>query len=756
LKMDGEVEKDGDSGGGLSDKSGGDENSSLSKQSLKNLHETSGEKSAVSNSSGPTKTVDESIHPIDTDGGGQMESASTFIGPIKTDSVCSGPVEATSFNSGLMEALSANSGPVEAESASNEPLDREEAVKFKKLKLSHRRYRDKSQEDDRGEEEQIEEPEPPASSSSPEPSAAAMRSAAADSSSDAAGGVAAAVGTSSSDSEDSVIDLIHQSGGSSSSSQSGDEQTARERIFGRRMNADSSDSEDPDDNDEDQLRARLRVQETEEDKKMKAAAEKLLDKPLSSPTFNFTKDYLSSRADCRLVNDLQAKVRGSVDMVRRFQLHAKLEGHEGCVNALHFNATGTKIASGSDDLKIIIWDWARSKIITSFPTGHRENVFQSKFLPGDLLLTSCSRDGQVRLAQLCPAGSMRSTTKLAQHRGAAHKMALIKDAPFLVLSAGEDGQVISVDMREQQAEKLMLLKNEKGKKVPIYSIHNNPNKTNQFCTAGRDQYIRIFDRRYIGNHYHPFGNAVSGEVVKYCPKNLHSRDNIKAYITSAVFNYDGSEVIGSYSDEDVYMFETRLTEDDDYSRRYGGHRNNATVKSVNYFGSKSEYVISGSDCGNIFFWCKETEAIVNIFRGDDSGVVNVLEGHPSLPVLATSGLDEQVKVWMPNLPQLDCDEVKKAKTKRDYMLNAVHRNLCEREKGFADNDPMYGQILWRLIRNMRAGNRRRRRLDVVSGGNEDEDDDDDDDDDDEDGDEDGDEDDDSDDNGPAGPNCVQS
>ena len=43
-----------------------------------------------------------------------------------------------------------------------------------------------------------------------------------------------------------------------------------------------------------------------------------------------------------------------------------------------------------------------------------------------------------------------------------------------------------------------------------------------------------------------------------------------------------------------------------------------------------------------FSFNKETEAIVNIFRGDDSGVVNVLEGHPSLPVLATSGLDEQV------------------------------------------------------------------------------------------------------------------
>ena len=30
-----------------------------------------------------------------------------------------------------------------------------------------------------------------------------------------------------------------------------------------------------------------------------------------------------------------------------------------------------------------------------FNSGHKANVFQSKFLPGDLLITSCSRDGQV-------------------------------------------------------------------------------------------------------------------------------------------------------------------------------------------------------------------------------------------------------------------------------------------------------------------------------------------------------------------------
>ena len=78
-----------------------------------------------------------------------------------------------------------------------------------------------------------------------------------------------------------------------------------------------------------------------------------------------------------------------------------------------------------------------------------------------------------------------------------------------------------------------------------------------------------------------------------------------------------------------------------------GHRNSATVKGVNFYGPNSEFVISGSDCGNIFIWDKETRGIVKLMPGDDNGVVNVLEPHPSLPVLATSGLDDEVKIWLP-------------------------------------------------------------------------------------------------------------
>lgn len=48
------------------------------------------------------------------------------------------------------------------------------------------------------------------------------------------------------------------------------------------------------------------------------------------------------------------------------------------------------------------------------------------------------------------------------------------------------------------------------------------------------------------------------------------------------------------------------------------------MKSVNFYGPDDEFIVSGSDCGNIFLWSKETSAIVNMFHGDEGGVVRNL------------------------------------------------------------------------------------------------------------------------------------
>ena len=46
------------------------------------------------------------------------------------------------------------------------------------------------------------------------------------------------------------------------------------------------------------------------------------------------------------------------------------------------------------------------------------------------------------------------------------------------------------------------------------------------------------------------------------------------------------------------------------------------VKGVNFYGLQSEFVVSGSDCGHVFLWDKETEDIVQLMEGDHEGVVS--------------------------------------------------------------------------------------------------------------------------------------
>ena len=391
-------------------------------------------------------------------------------------------------------------------------------------------------------------------------------------------------------------------------------------------------------------------------------------KGISKPKHNFIHDLSSLQLGLKMAPSFSQRRCASVDLVKRLKLAYKLSGHEGCVNSLHFNQSGSKIASGSDDLNIIVWEWEKNRKMLQFNSGHKANVFQSKFMPGDLLITSCSRDGQVRLAELSVTGSLRSTKKLGQHKGPAHKMSLLPDCPYVVLSAGEDGQVLSVDIREQKPDKILLLKNEKDKKIPIYSIHSSPSNGNWFCTSGRDQYVRIFDRRFLGRE----GRGAGGQVVRYCPDNLRDNDEFKAYITCAVFSEDGSEVIGSYNDEDIYLFNTHDPEGSPHTHKYQGHRNSATVKGVNFYGPNSEYIISGSDCGNIFIWDKQTEGLVKLMPGDDNGVVNVLEPHPTMPVLATSGLDDEVKLWMPLQVTAGPGHCWQREQK-EYMLKTVQR-----------------------------------------------------------------------------------
>ncbi|KAF5296165.1 hypothetical protein FQA39_LY12619 [Lamprigera yunnana] len=79
--------------------------------------------------------------------------------------------------------------------------------------------------------------------------------------------------------------------------------------------------------------------------------------------------------------------------------------------------------------------------------------------------------------------------------------------------------------------------------------------------------------------------------------------------------------------------------------KYLGHRNARTmIKEATFWGNN--YVMSGSDCGHIFIWDRKTANLKMLLQADHH-VVNCLQPHPTLPILATSGIDHDVKLWAP-------------------------------------------------------------------------------------------------------------
>ncbi|XP_039510738.1 DDB1- and CUL4-associated factor 8 [Pimephales promelas] len=469
----------------------------------------------------------------------------------------------------------------------------------------------------------------------------------------------------------------------------------RNRPSGGATHHSSSSDDDDDDDDEDEEDD---VEEEDEQAMEAWLGADLCD--LSRPSWCAVPS-LRSREIGRDSYQFARRVCGARGLVQRLELQGRLERHTGCVNTLHFNPSGTRLASGSDDLRVVIWDWARRKAELEFDSGHKSNVFQAKFLPhsGDSTLAMCARDGQIRVAELSATQRCKNTKRVAQHKGAAHKLALEPDSPCSFLSAGEDAVVFGIDLRlDRPANKLVVVK-EGEKKVGLYTIFVNPANTHQFAVGGRDQYVRIYDQRKINEHDN------NGVLKKFCPSHLVSSES-KTNITCLVYSHDGTELLASYNDEDIYLFDSSHSDGADYRRRYKGHRNNATVKGVNFYGPCSEFVVSGSDCGHIYLWDKNSARVVQFMEGDRGGVVNCLEPHPHLPGLATSGLDHDVKLWAPTAEN---------PTTLKGLKEVMKKNKRERDEDSVRHGDQYDtQLLWFLMRHMR--NRRPQRARRGEGG----------------------------------------
>ncbi|KRT80181.1 WD40 domain-containing protein [Oryctes borbonicus] len=172
-----------------------------------------------------------------------------------------------------------------------------------------------------------------------------------------------------------------------------------------------------------------------------------------------------------------------------------------------------------------------------------------------------------------------------------------------------------------------------------------------------------------------FDQSTSSSTISLTADNLNIND-VQTYNTNSDANEDQKEMV-DLDDDDIdddcsdegSLFEPYL------KMKYTGHRNARTmIKEASFWGN--DYVMSGSDCGHVFIWDRHTAELKMLLQADHH-VVNCLQPHPSLPLLATSGIDHDIKLWTPVLedPTFDVEAANKLIQRNEIMLEETRDTI---------------------------------------------------------------------------------
>ncbi|OVA01813.1 WD40 repeat [Macleaya cordata] len=306
---------------------------------------------------------------------------------------------------------------------------------------------------------------------------------------------------------------------------------------------------------------------------------------------NFSDGNITDLVDSRNIdirNDINHRLQMHSSLIQRLSLERQLEGHQGCVNAVAWNSSGSLLISGSDDTQINIWSYSSRKLLHSIETGHSANIFCTKFVPetSDELVVSGAGDAEVRLFNLSrlstrrPEGNAIEPSALFQcHSRRVKKLAVEVGNPNVVWSASEDGTLRQHDFREgascppvgsshQECRNVLLDLRCGAKKsladppkqcLSLKSCDISTTRPHLLLVGGSDAFARLYDRRMLPPPSSCQKKTKPPPCVDYfCPMHLSDRRTPSLHLTHVTFSPIGEEVLLSYSGEHAYLMDVNL------------------------------------------------------------------------------------------------------------------------------------------------------------------------------------------------------
>ncbi|QIR40962.1 ribosome assembly protein 4 [Tolypothrix sp. PCC 7910] len=338
-------------------------------------------------------------------------------------------------------------------------------------------------------------------------------------------------------------------------------------------------------------------------------------------------------------------------------------GHSGLIKTIALSSDGQKLASGSEDKTIKLWDVTTGKLLQTF-SGHSDVVNSVAFSSDGQKLASGSKDKTIKLWDI-------STGKVLQtfngHSDAVNSVAFSSDGQKL--ASGSDDNTIK-------------LWNFNNSKVPqTLSGHSNPVNSVAFSRDGKqllsgsnDKTIKLWDvstgkllqtlsghREAVNSvafrgdgqqlvsgsndHTIKLWNVTIGKVQQTLPSDTNANSGHEAWVNSFAFSSDGKRLVSGSNDYAIKLWDVTTGQ---LLHTFSGHR--GAVNSV-ALSSDRKKLASGSDDKTIKLWDVSTGQLLQTFPSE----TNAKNGHrdwvksvafsPDGKQLASGSKDKTIKIW---------------------------------------------------------------------------------------------------------------
>jgi WD40 repeat protein len=287
-------------------------------------------------------------------------------------------------------------------------------------------------------------------------------------------------------------------------------------------------------------------------------------------------------------------------------LRAVLRGHEGTVTSVCCDSDGLRLASGSEDGTVRLWDAATGAPLRCLH-GHEDRVASVAFAPDGRTLASGSADQTVRLWDAVTGAPLQC---LRGHKGRVASVAFAPDGR--ILASGSWDQTVRVWDAGRGAQRFCL----RGSEREVLSVAFAPDGGT--LAGGSGETVRVWDtasgaqRLCLGEH--------TGSVG------------------SVAFAPDGRTLASASADHTVRLWDAATGAP---LRCLGEHT--GSVGSV-AFAPDGRTLASGSTDHTVRLWDVTTGTPLHCFRGHEGRVGSVAFASDGRTLVTGSG-DQTVRLW---------------------------------------------------------------------------------------------------------------